>query len=54
MKEVDDSNRKNGVGVDLFDERCLQTSEGEEYCVKHSISMLIIVVLLLILFKLFI
>lgn len=29
-------------------------SEGEEYCVKHSISMLIIVVLLLILFKLFI
>ena len=28
MKEVDDSNRKNGVGVDLSDERCLQTSEG--------------------------
>ena len=60
MKEVDDSNRKNGVGVDLSDERCLQTSEGfrgrkvRDVVLKHSISMLIIVVLLLILFKLFI
>ena len=46
--------------MELSDERGLQTSEGfggsegEEYCVKHSISMLIIVVLLLILFKLYI
>ena len=60
MKEVDDSNRKNGVGVDLSDERCLGSS-GEfwgwkvrDVVLKRSISMLIIVVLLLILFKLFI
>ena len=60
MKEVDDSNRKNGVGVDLSDERHSNTSEEllgrkvRDVVLKHSISMLIIVVLLLILFKLFI
>ena len=48
------------MGMDLSDERCLQTSEGfggrkvRDVVLKHSISMLIIVVLLLILFKLFI
>ena len=57
---MDDSNRKNGMEMELSDERRLQTSEGflgrkvRNVVLKHSISMLIIVVLLLILFKLFI
>lgn len=48
------------MGVDLSDERHSNTSEEllgrkvRDVVLKHSISMLIIVVLLLILFKLFI
>ena len=51
---------KNGMEMELSDERCLQTSEGfggrkvRNVVLKRSISMLIIDILLLILFKLFI